>query len=414
MRLIEKLVLIASLLFVISNVFAQVRVNTARVEITEQNRGRQVTLGQAALSQVFVKISGDRNIVEADVIKRAIKNYEQYLITSRYGQEQDFAFFEARFNQEKIIQLLKVSGLPVWSELRPNAVIWLASNINKNIESVSQNSGKGLANTIKNTAQSRGVEIYLPIGDLEDTLALDAFDIWTQNINKIKSQSFRYNADFIISASINPIRDDLSEVDLDALNQTASAEQPIDPEEIEVIDEVQNQIEQLDETFDSIEDTESDNAIEENTAAIKEIEIPEGASLFLNYAIIEDTKTDVGRIYGTTENEVTAELIHKFADKLARQFAVVGTDTQESQRIIIQISNIKSLQSLHEVQEIFSSMPIVRSAHLKQQNVDKAIFEIDMVDQLDKFLTLIEIDQRLTRDLSQENDLQTISFFWNR
>jgi len=112
----------------------------ASVEISSQtSRDRPAAL-KRALGAVMIKVGGEKSVLANDIIKKALKNHQQYLTQYRYQyktvrvekmlattkqQHEKQLFLLASFNENKINRLFQQANLPLWGSLRPQVLLWL-------------------------------------------------------------------------------------------------------------------------------------------------------------------------------------------------------------------------------------------------------------------------------------------------
>ncbi len=376
------------------------KINVGSVLIDSQARSDQQQAGKSALTQVFVKVSGDTSIAENEVISRAIQNYEQYLVSSRFIQNGNNLMFEAVFNHQKVINLLKAARLPVWASLRPSAIIWVAEKSLNNIEQVTQNSSPLLNDTINIESNARGLSIITPIGDLDDAMAVSAYDVWYQSINKLQTQSMRYGTDYVINASISPyleIEEELNAID-ELLGQNNVISEDVLTADSSVLDgEVDSE---LDDTIESNEtlhgEPEDDASILVDTLSEQAPEIvPDGTSHKLDYIITDGTEMTVDRLYGQSATDLLSQLINLYADRLATRYANVTLNQDNVSDVELIVSNVTNISDYMSIITLIDSFPMTGSVILSKQKNDLASFSVEMKDTPEKLTDILKFDERL-------------------
>jgi hypothetical protein len=332
-------------------------VNIGRIIVTDQSISSQQKAGKLALKQVFIKLSGNIDVVNENEISKAIDNYEQFLIASSFIQQGQNLVFEASFNQAKMQSLLVASGRNVWASLRPSAVIWLAienSENQKNI--VYQGSSNDMAQNINSKAFARGVEVVIPVGDLNDAMNVSVYDVWNQFISKLQDQSLRYNTDYLISATVAQI---------------------------------------------------SESLVTE--------EIPRAATHRLDYVITSadfrrPKNVETGRVFGRSEEAVVLELVDIYANVLAEKFTLNTQSETGSQSIRAAISGIDSLADYVDMLALIKSVPSVNNIKLIKQTNDIALVEIDQKTSIAQLKSILLLDKRFSLETTFQQ--AEISFRW--
>jgi hypothetical protein len=321
-------------------------VNVGRVVVYDQSISSQQNAGKQALAQTFIKLSGNKLVIEAPEIAKAIDTYEQFLISSSFIRQGHNLVFEASFSQAKVENLLLANGLSVWASLRPSAVLWLArENEQQQKELFSQQAFNDESQEISLKGFTRGIDVITPVGDLEDVLNVSVYDVWNQFISKLQSQSLRYDAEYLISATVQPYS---------------------------------NKAEGADKTSN----------------------ILEGTAYKLDYIITnvdytEFKQVEAGHIIGSSENDVMLQVIDVYADMLARKFAS-NTDSEALGRShIVSISGIDSLEDYVHMMALVRSLPSVSNVRLMKQNHDVAILDVEQKTSISQLQSILSLDKRV-------------------
>ncbi|MFC4699303.1 DUF2066 domain-containing protein [Glaciecola siphonariae] len=375
-----------------------------RVIIENQSSETQKRAGQAALRQVFVKLSGSEETLNNQIIRRALNNYEQYLIASSYIQRDEALLFEARFNQEKLTNLLKTSGLPVWANLRPSATLWLASQTpSRDLLWLNQNTAFAFNNNLQQQAFERGVNIVLPLGDLTDSMSVSAFDVWTQNTNKLKLQTTRYNTPFTISASLQPLSDAAREQyqeEAQFMAQQAALEALLNsPTELESESSSGSQV--------------SNSGQNVNDAPV----LPSPQDQYqLDWIISGPEQLHIGKTFLSDNNTVAQTLVRLYADLLASQYASDASMKGEKASGTLVMANILSLIDYNQALALINSMPQIDNVSLNSIEGNTASFSVSLLGSANDLVNLLTLDKRVkvnNQDISRANS-EFISLTWGQ
>lgn len=180
-------------------------------------------LGQG-IRQVLIKVTGNVNITEHPNIKPAVDNPEYYLQQYSHKIIENSAATSLddgseikvkklvsiqKYNEERIHELLKKSGIPIWGSQRPLTLAWVTIEFDPKTRLVLNDTDITHFNNlykdiVKSSAAIRGVPIAFPLQDLEEQLQISPSSIWAQFPDDLRRASLRYGPDIIISASIQP------------------------------------------------------------------------------------------------------------------------------------------------------------------------------------------------------------------
>lgn len=394
-------------------------VNVGRVVVENQSLRSQQVAGRLALAQVFVKLSGNQKVLQETEISRAVDNYEQFLISSSFLQQSKSLVFEATFSQQKVENLLLASNLSVWASLRPSSVLWLAveNDLNQKLI-ISQLSDASFTEELNLRAFARGVDVVVPIGDLDDNINLSVYDVWNQYTSKIKQQSIRYSTDYIISANVQKYDQQQALIDLaeseEFYNRTSSP-----------IDEVTNQNEQNELQFSPTQvDITSDalNAhMSKPIAVIQQSlmidkDIPENTTHKLDYVITHSNpdvsnKIETGRIFGESERDVTLKIIDVYTNMLAKEFALNVRNNVSEEVVQVLFYDVDSLTDYVNLMSLMRTIPAVKDVRLVEQTGAQAILEIKQNVSTTQLKSILVLDERVSANHSTQET--AISFRWN-
>lgn len=338
-------------------------VNVGRVEVVDQSIASQQKAGKLALEQVFIKLSGNTDVAKESEIAKAVDNYEQFLIASSFIQQGQRLVFEASFNQDKIQSLLIASGRDVWTSLRPSAVLWLAFETNDKQQALLSQSAADVnlrsstdekIQSVRLKSFARGVDIVIPLGDLDDSMNVSVYDVWNQFVSRLQDHSLRYNTDYLISATVQAFND--------------SNEQS-----------------------------------------------PPGTTHKVDYIIAhvdfrKSNKVNTGRIFGESENDVILKLVDEYANVLAQEFALNSESQTLVQAVQATISGIESLQDYVQMMALINSVPSVEKVRLIKQRNDVASIEIVQKISITQLISILTLDRRISAKIQSSDD--AVSFRW--
>lgn len=400
-------------------------VNVGRIAVDDQSLRSQQNAGKQALAQVFVKLSGNQNVLREPEISKAVDNYEQFLIASSFLQHSETLVFEATFSRTKIESLLLASGLSVWASLRPSGVLWLANETaDKQRVMLSQLSAEGLAQKVNLKSFARGVDIVVPLGDLEDSMNVSVYDIWNQHISKLQGQSIRYATNYLISATVQSYTQEqaiaeLAETELfydrNAINKRES-NLPSDETNALFAPIVEpSQASEIELPID-LNIMSAQNRPAGQGELLVDTEVPSGTTHKLDYVITYvnpnvSRKVETGRIFGTSEEAVMLKIIDVYANKLAKEFALSAPNERESEVILAVFHGIDSLEDYVNLIALLTSIPSVENVRLLRQSSNNAVLEIQQNMSSMQLKSILSLDERITADSAKRADTE-VSFRW--
>uniref|UniRef100_UPI003B847E5E DUF2066 domain-containing protein n=1 Tax=Photobacterium sanctipauli TaxID=1342794 RepID=UPI003B847E5E len=179
----------------------------AQVVLPDTDRQSEQAARNEALGQVLVKVSGQSEIVKNEVVAKAIKNSSQYASQFSYGNLDGQQTLDLTFDRKRIRNLLTQANSTLWSEQRPNVLVWLVEDANRSRNVVWDQSANSLITDVKRAADLRGLPVMLPIGDFEDVTAISIPDLWGGFVQPVSTASLRYQPDAIVIARARQMGD---------------------------------------------------------------------------------------------------------------------------------------------------------------------------------------------------------------
>ena len=181
----------------------------AEVPVKTQERAERLDVYPGALSQVIVKLSGDRTVPELlqleGIISSARSMVQQYHYR-KLPEEGYLALKEegyryllvVRFDGETLTQSLVKAGIPLWGSTRPEVLLWLAVEDREARYLLATNASLELEASLNDFSRRRGLPLLLPLLDLEDQMHLGYADVWGDFRQTILDASQRYGADAVL------------------------------------------------------------------------------------------------------------------------------------------------------------------------------------------------------------------------
>ena len=177
----------------------------------ESSASRSAAL-KRALTQVLIKLTGDRNIAAQPGVNEITKYPGNYVQQFRYRYPADSANpgnrtleLWVQFDEAVLTNAMREYGIPIWGKERPAILVWLADETNAGRGLVSFEESPEYLSIIDKAASVRGVSLLFPLLDLKDTAGLSVSDIWGGFKQPVLSASRRYRADVVLTGKISRV-----------------------------------------------------------------------------------------------------------------------------------------------------------------------------------------------------------------
>ncbi len=163
-----------------------------------------------ALVGVLVKVTGDSAVGNSPGVAAAVKKARDN--ASRYGFQQEIdasgesqLYLWASFAPDAVASLLAEQGLRQWQGRRPRTLVWVISQESGGRFIEGAEGDSAVIDTLRDAAGRRGIEIVVPLHDLEDQRTLTASDLWGNFADVIRAASARYPAGVVLVGRLQPL-----------------------------------------------------------------------------------------------------------------------------------------------------------------------------------------------------------------
>ncbi len=177
--------------------------------VSSQSVSERNQLASQALAQVFVKVSGNNDILAHPKIKTSLASannlMQEFSYTSmpRGSDNAKPYLLQLHFDEEGVNKILREAGAPIWGQNRPLILVWLDNEgPNHSPEMIGADSESRLPILFKQIADKRGIPVIFPAMDVEDMSQVSVNDVMVGAISKLMNAAKRYASDAILSGRI--------------------------------------------------------------------------------------------------------------------------------------------------------------------------------------------------------------------
>ncbi|MBD3584381.1 DUF2066 domain-containing protein [Salinimonas sp. HHU 13199] len=426
-----------------------IKTNAAKVPVADQSAQSRRTALRQAMEQVLVKMSGTDAVLAHPAIQTALQSPARYLSAYQFDYEDGRQYYAGEFSRKVLVDLLRDASLPVWGQRRPDTLIWLANQEDRDKWILREGQPGELTAVIRTASERYGVPVTLPLMDLTDNSAISVYDVWGQFGSVLNQASERYRPEFIIGARLHRRPEEATP---EFLSTEEKLEQALSDSNLAFAysaEENTTQEEENTSRFSSsstlpvqdatpgnrlIEDSKTaggelaqqeitaDNGVEDADPAVDtagEPTMPARAGsgeYALEWTLLEGADTQFGVVRASTAEGALSEFMHVYSQYLGQRFAVsVDADANTTGEIVsISVANLDGLEKYVHAQRFLNDMSIVKQAMLSQQNGSVATFEVKLVGTVSDFVNALSLDSQLqpVRD-TFGRPLEGHNFYWN-
>jgi hypothetical protein len=179
------------------------------IAVESQSTKHRTSVTRQALEIVFIRVSGNSQIVEEPAIRTAVRNASIYTKQFSYQSKSDGVdeqlYVELEFESTLVDKTLRDAGLPFWSANRPTVLLWLVIEDINGRRFINADDDPDIFDAISFHATRRGLTFRLPALDLEDTIAVSPDDIWQLDSRKARTAAQRYRADTLLFGRVTKL-----------------------------------------------------------------------------------------------------------------------------------------------------------------------------------------------------------------
>lgn len=214
----------------------------AEIPVSDQSAESRKKSISAALLEVLIRLTGDRNIPASQAASYLLGQPDRYVQQYEYRNKpvvknnqlslEQQLFLWVRFNSNALIKELRSYNVPVWGAVRPSTLVWLAAEDTRTQRIVGLEDDSGYTAFLDNRAQDRGIALVYPLLDPEDAAKVKATDIRGDIKEPVLHASERYQTDAILTGSLEALSDSLWQVrwtafiDAQVITWTTQGEMP--------------------------------------------------------------------------------------------------------------------------------------------------------------------------------------------
>ncbi len=175
----------------------------ATIVVPNQSKASYNKAAQLALAQVLVKVTGNTAVASVDAIKPQLAQAPHWITSFSYEQQPRLSL-SLTFDSATVNRLLKQAKQPIWGRDRPQVIVWLAQQTADGREIINSTAASSLVKDIDAVAANRGVDLVLPMLDLDDLSQVNVQTVWAQLVPALATASHRYGTDGLLIGRVYP------------------------------------------------------------------------------------------------------------------------------------------------------------------------------------------------------------------
>lgn len=209
-RLLAALVCALSLWSAASQAVVVENLHRALVPVEDHSPDALNQATRAGLAQVFVKSSGSPMVLDNPLLQQSLDSAASFVQRYRYlrSDEDNSLQLQVHFDPQLVNDLLLEAGAPLWTANRPPLLVWLVVDDGAGRRLATEETDPALFQRLAHELERRGVPAVYPLYDLQDTLALDAEQLWRMDELAIQGASRRYGVVNVLAGRMTALPGD--------------------------------------------------------------------------------------------------------------------------------------------------------------------------------------------------------------
>jgi len=318
----------------------------AKIAVDDQSQQTQNNAFSLALKQVFIKVRGRNDLLTNQKVKNAVAKATPFVRSYSYDKQGSQLYLVINFEPQRVENLIRGAGFPVWDKRRPNSIVWLAIKASDNAtrQIVMPANFPEIYQQLTKRAKQRGITLMFPLWDLTDVQSVGVFDVWGGFSAQISQASERYTASSILSARIYPNSGQLSGT----------------------------------------------------TATAVKTNRQKSSQWLADWTMIEGGGLLAGQVQGDSLLMIAEHLIDALADQLSLKYAIdLAQIDRADTRVQIVVNNIDSITYYSQALNMLENMSVVNDATLIKQQGSRATFELNLLGDVDDLSNALSLDNKI-------------------
>ena len=174
------------------------------VLVNNQSEGERTNAMGRGLTDVLVRVTGQRDVLGLPSIRNAIQKPAVYVQSYSYRtvteEGQRKLYLQVSFNPTLVNRMLREANVAIWGTSRPTTIMWLA--LEEDGRRSLLDASADLPLVMEDHFENRGLPAIQPLLDFEDSLSISAVDVWGLFTDRLEQASTRYGSEAILAGRL--------------------------------------------------------------------------------------------------------------------------------------------------------------------------------------------------------------------
>lgn len=131
-----------------------------------------------------------------------VKQFQYSLIAADRYSASDARLIRVEFDEDQLLEVMRNSNLGIWSEIRPETLVWLVVDEDGNRQFFSPDSMPDVDNALALASKVKGVPLIFPLLDLEEQQRISVSEVLSADSRNLLAVSKRYDVPAVMAGHI--------------------------------------------------------------------------------------------------------------------------------------------------------------------------------------------------------------------
>ena len=180
---------------------------TVDVPVADQTVASRDEATQEGLLSILQRVTGLSSIPRNEQVVTALEGASSHATEYAFLEHLDAEgrpelHLRVAFGRDRVLKLVKDARLPLWWTQRPKILLLLVIEENGVRSLLDAGSEHPLVAALQAHARERGLDLVLPVMDLNDQITASAGDVWGRTGSALDGMRERYTADLVLAGRL--------------------------------------------------------------------------------------------------------------------------------------------------------------------------------------------------------------------
>jgi hypothetical protein len=202
------LILVTAVVPVVSAVEVKGLYEIELIAASQSAADREIAVKQA-LYAVLSRVLVTDDISKIPAVQQLLSNAQNYVKQSQYSlitandySDTDARLIRVEFDEEQLLEVIRKSQVGVWSEIRPETLLWLVMDEDGQRKFYNADAMPDVENALSQAEKIAGIPMIYPMLDLEEQQKISVSEVLGADSRNLLSVSSRYEVPVVMAGRL--------------------------------------------------------------------------------------------------------------------------------------------------------------------------------------------------------------------